>query len=129
MELFLNSAWALVAISIACLWVRLEQRDKAERRLPFISMVMLILLLFPVISVSDDLQSLHNPAEADTYLRRDQLSSFQHLYSPATAAPPQPAFAELSVCFQSFVLPINTSPAHVSSPALDAIQNRPPPAL
>jgi len=129
MEIFLNSAWAVVAIVIAFLWFRLEQRDKADRRLPFISMVMLILLLFPVISVSDDLQSLHNPAETDTYLRRDQHTSFQHLFFPATAVPPAHAFAEPALGDQRFVAPLNPPVTDAGNPALDSIQNRPPPAV
>lgn len=128
MELFLNSAWALLAIVIACLWLRIEQRDQTGRRLPFIALVMLILLLFPVISVSDDLQSLHNPAETDTCQRRDYLASCPHYIFPALAALPEPVFAELTFGFQRFTAPLNLPVIAIDNPALDSIQNRPPPA-
>jgi uncharacterized membrane protein len=42
MELFLNSAWAVMSIVIVCLWLRLDGRTKAERRLSFVALVMLI---------------------------------------------------------------------------------------
>jgi hypothetical protein len=76
MELFLNFAWALLAIASVCLWMRLERRAGVERRLPLIALALLIVILLPVISVSDDLQVLQNPAESDTFQcqRRDCLA-------------------------------------------------------
>jgi len=67
MELFLNFSWALLTIASVCLWMRMERRIGAERRLPLVALALLIVILFPVISVSDDLQVLQNPAESDTF--------------------------------------------------------------
>ncbi len=128
MELFLNSAWALLAVVFVGLWLRIEQRDHADRRLPFIALVMLILILFPVISVSDDLQSLQNPAETDTCQRRDHLASCPHFLFPAITALPEPVFPDLTFGFQRFTGPLNLPIIAIDNPALDAIQNRPPPA-
>jgi nitrate reductase NapE component len=130
MELFLNSAWALLAIASACLWKRLEHRTGAERRSPLIALALLIVILFPVISVSDDLQALQNPAESDTFQcqRRDCLASCPHSIHPAIAALPEPVFAEAAWSFQRNETGLNSSSRAVENPAFDAIQNRPPPA-
>ncbi|MFZ0745499.1 MAG: hypothetical protein WAM85_13895 [Terracidiphilus sp.] len=128
MELFLNSVWALVATVILCYWLRLEERDKAKRRLSFVALTMLIVILFPVISVSDDLWSLHNPAETDTCQRRDHLAPCPHFIFPAVAALPESAPAELAFGSLRLTVPLSPQPLGVENPALDPIQNRPPPA-
>lgn len=128
MELFLNSAWAVMAFVIMCLWLRLERRDKAERRSSFVALVMLLVILFPVISVSDDLWSLHNPAETDTCQRRDHLTTSPHSIFPAIAALPEPPPAELAVDFQRLAVTLRVPLSLLENPALDPIQNRPPPA-
>jgi hypothetical protein len=128
MELLLNSAWAVMAIVVICLWLRLERRDKAERRSSFVALVMLLVILFPVISVSDDLWSLHNPAETDTCQRRDHLPTGLHSIFPAIAALPEPPPAELAVDFQRLAVTLRVPLSVLENPALDPIQNRPPPA-
>ena len=128
MELFLNSAWAVMAMVIVFLWLRLERRTKAETRFSFIALAMLIAVLFPVISVSDDLWSLQNPAEADTYQRRDHLGSSPHTIFPVISALPETAAAELSFGFLGFVAPLSHTKLCVENPALAPIQIRPPPS-
>src|ERR1019366_5936265 len=128
MELFLNSVWALVGIAIVCLWLQHERSNKTDRRLPFIALVMLIVILFPVISVSDDLWSIQNPAETDTCQRRDHLASSHHCLFPALTALPQPTFAELNFEFRHLDALFEIPSRAVDNPALFPIQNRPPPA-
>ena len=130
MELFLNSAWALLAFASVCLWIRMECRIGAERRLPLIALALLIAILLPVISVSDDLQLLQNPAESDTFQcqRRDCLASCPHAVHPAIAALPEPVFAESAWSFQRYTAGLNFSSRAVENPAFKVIQNRPPPA-
>lgn len=128
MELFLNSAWAVMAMVIVFLWLRREGRARTETCLSFIALVMLIVVLFPVISVSDDLWSLHNPAETDTCHRRDHLGSCQHSTFPVISALPEAAPAELTFGFQWFVAPLGLTKLAVENPALAPIQNRPPPS-
>src|SRR5208337_1050121 len=101
---------------------------KAETRLSFIALVMLIVVLFPVISVSDDLWSLQNLAETDTCQRRDHLASCPHSIFPAVAALPLTAPPELTASFQPFVLPFMLPLRAVQNPALESVQNRPPPS-
>jgi len=129
MELFLNFSWALLTIASVCLWMRMERRIGAERRLPLVALALLIVILFPVISVSDDLQVLQNPAESDTFQcqRRDCLAGSSHAVHPAIAALPEPVFAEAVWSLQRYAR-LNFSSRAVENPAFDTIQNRPPPA-
>jgi hypothetical protein len=90
-------------------------------------MAVLILILFPVISVTDDLQVIQNPAEVDSCLRRDHAISHPHSIFPAIAALPLPALAELPFGFLQRVA-LSRSPAPiVDHPGLRTVRNRPPP--
>lgn len=129
MEFLLNSAWALVAIVSVCLWLRQGRRATADRRMSFVGLVMLIVILFPVISVSDDLWSIQNPAETDTYQRRDHLASSPHCLFPVISALPQPAFGEPNFEFGGLDVLFEAPPRAVDNPACFSIQNRPPPAV
>jgi len=64
MELVLNLAWALSAVVFFCIWLRHARHAGADRRTQLVALAVLILILFPVISVTDDLQAMQNPAEA-----------------------------------------------------------------
>ncbi|MGA2834004.1 MAG: hypothetical protein ABSE55_13120 [Terracidiphilus sp.] len=130
MELFLNSSWVLLAIASVCLWMRLERRAGDERRLRLIALALLLVILLPVISVSDDLQMLQYPAESDLFQcqRRDCLASSSHAVHPVMAALPEQAFAEMTWSFQRYATRLNYASRAIENPAFDAIQNRPPPA-
>jgi hypothetical protein len=128
METILNLAWASLSVVGVCLWVGVEHRTAAKKRLPVIALLMLVVILFPVISVSDDLWSIQNPAETDTCQRRDHLPSCPHSLFPALTALPESAFAGLRLGFEFLVSPLNRPIPAVASPALMEIQNRPPPA-
>jgi hypothetical protein len=130
MELFLNFAWTLLAIAIVGLWFRLGRPGRpgrSDRRLQVIALVMLLAILFPVISVSDDLWSIQNPAETDTYQRRDHFSPISHLNFDFAGAIPLPVFAGMSLGYQRFAAPRSLPLLAVDNPAFEAIQNRPPP--
>jgi len=88
---------------------------------------MLIVILFPVISVTDDLGAALNPVELDCCVRRHHAVSSSHSVFPAAATLPPPAFAELSFGFLRFAAPDNRPAPLVKIPALASIQNRPPP--
>jgi hypothetical protein len=129
MELLLNSVWALVGIAIVCLWLQHERSNKTDRRLPFIALVMLIVILFPVISVSDDLWSIQNPAETDTCQRRNHLGNSPHSVLHPVSAIPTTAFAGITFCSRFSIVPLEQSTVYVENPAFRSIQNRPPPAV
>jgi hypothetical protein len=127
MELFLNFGWALIAIAIVCLWLRPEPSRSIDRRTQLIALVMLIVILFPVISVSDDLWSLQNPAETDTCQRRNHLAHCPHSIAPANAILPGSAPAEQIYGVQRLPAAILIRLQIFENPALDPIQSRPPP--
>jgi hypothetical protein len=127
MELVLNLAWGLLAALMYGCWLRLAASKEVDRRMQFIALALLVLILFPVISVTDDLQAAQNPAEADCCLRRDHVVSNAHSIFPAVAALPVPVFAELFVGFVRIASPSQLTAPVVDHPALASIQNRPPP--
>jgi hypothetical protein len=127
MELALNLAWACSAIVIVCLWLRFAPRAGASRRTQWVALAVLILVLFPVISVTDDLQAVQNPAEVDSCLRRDHAISHPHSIFPAVAALPLQAIAEIPFGFLQRVAPGSSPASVVDHPGLRILHNRPPP--
>lgn len=127
MEIFLNSAWALVAICLTCIWIYIEPRSGAHRLVPLVALIMLVVILFPVISVSDDLWSIQNPAETDGSPRRDQLVSNFHSIVPDIASLPEAPFAERSPQFARADAVAQRVSSVFDDAVLTAIENRPPP--
>ena len=137
MELFLNLAWAMLAALMFCLWLRfaprnapnrhMQDRRIESRQMQFVALVILVLILFPVISVTDDLQAIQNPAETDSSLRRNQVGTIMHTVFPTVATLPPPAFEEISFGFLQQATPGSLPDLIVDCPALTSIQNRPPP--
>jgi hypothetical protein len=101
-------------------------RAKAQRT-QVAALAMLIVILFPVISVTDDLQTIQNPAELDCCARRNHEVSYPHSIFPAVATLPPPVFAKPSFGFLHFVTPSSFPVPALDNPALAPIQNRPPP--
>lgn len=99
MELLSNLVW--IAVAFALWWQWLLQRRTAPRMLlasgirgQFVALALLTLILLPVISVSDDLQASHNPAEVErTSVRNDQ-----HLLRPDFPTPAPAALAVIITC-------------------------------
>jgi hypothetical protein len=133
MELTLNLAWVLLAALMVCLWLRPTRRTGSDRRsqdrrMQLVALAVLLLILFPVISVTDDLQAAQNPAETDSSLRRDHLVANPHSIFPAVASLPLPLFAELSFGIPCIATADSFPAPAIDHPALAPIQNRPPPA-
>jgi len=127
MELVLNLAWVLLAALLFCLWLRSAPRIGVDRRTQFAALAVLLLILFPVISVTDDLQAVQNPAETDSLLRRGHGCSTAHTIFPAVASLPLPAVAEMSFGVLCMATPGHLLAPVLDHPALAPIQNRPPP--
>lgn len=129
MEIALNLIWLLLAVVIVRLWVRHAPLDGVGLRSQIGAVTLLIVILFPVISVTDDLQLAQNPAEDDTYtcLRRNSTLVSAHSIFPATSTFPASVLTEFPFVYLRYVatgrLPVGTP----DNPALSAIQNRPPP--
>ena len=128
MEWFLNIAWALLTASMGLLWLRYGSRG-TDRRAQVVTLFVLLLILFPVVSVSDDLVSLHNPAEADCCQRRDHVVAVAHFELPAIADVPLPVVADPPSGAPRRPLDWRNGVTLAEDhPALAAIENRPPPA-
>jgi len=128
MELILNLIWAVLAAVMALLWLRYAPRTGVSRRTQLVAIALLLVILFPVISVSDDLQALYNPAEVDSCVRRDHVLASAHSILPPILASIQPVIAELSMGAPRFAVLSETPLLAGNHPCLAAIDNRPPPA-
>ena len=125
-ELILNLAWTLLTAISAVLWIRYGSRRGASRRSQLVALAVLMMVLFPVISVSDDLQTLQNPAEADCCVRRDHVVIAAHSILPAVIATFRPATAEPPIDGVRFAEFERVRP-FADLPALTTIEFRPPP--
>lgn len=129
MELLLNLAWLLVAGTIVFLWFRGEGGNNPDRRRQLIAIGVLIAILFPVISVSDDLLAMQNASEADNSQRRDHLiPSSTHPVQPVVAMMVAAIFAGAASGSVGFIAPRVRPVKGLEPPALACIENRPPPA-
>ena len=128
MELVLNLAWVLLATLMFCLWLRFAPPTGADRYLQLVALTVLLLILFPVISVTDDLQAVQNPAETDSLLRRNHGCSPAQSTFPAVAALPLPSMVDLPFGFLGIAAPGILQVPDFDEPAFAPIQKRPPPA-
>jgi hypothetical protein len=128
MELVLNLTWAVLAALMLLLWMRFRPRTGVSRRVQLAALAVLLVILFPVISVSDDLQALHNPAEVDSCVRRHHVLASTHSILPPIIALIYPVIAELSMGAPRSAVSREISLFAVNHPCLAAIENRPPPA-
>lgn len=136
MEFALNLAWFLLALAMVHAWLRQESRRQLRpapreaftRRAQMIALGLLLVILLPAISMTDDLLAAQKPAEVDCSLRRHHEFAGPHAVFPATPALPQPALAGVSFGHLDRSVAGLASAPDVASPALTRIQNRPPPA-
>jgi hypothetical protein len=80
-ELLLNIAWLVLSVSLAFCWIRGWTCSKIlDRKLQLLALAMLIIILLPVISMTDDMQAIstaeieHVTRRADWPPNSDQLS-------------------------------------------------------
>lgn len=128
MELILNLVGVLVALAIACVWLRWAPRGGSDRKIQLVALALLILILFPVISVTDDLQAAQNPAETDSCLRRDYIVAGAHAAPPLAAVAPEPLLIANRFGFLGFAAPDAQTPPVLRAAEMAPIDNRPPPA-
>ena len=127
MEIVLNCVWAFVALLAVIFWIRGERSVRADRHLPIIALGLLLVILFPVISVSDDLWSLQNPAEADTCVRRNEISPCAHAILPLLASLPVAPLGETEAEARAYFAPQVSRPLPYAPPSFAKTANRPPP--
>jgi len=127
MELFLNFVWVVLATVMVGLWLRQARREGHDRRMQLISLGVLLLILLPAISMTDDLMAAQNPAEIDCCLRRGHEYAQPDFIFPAFHALPVLAFSCVAPRVLSLLAPLVPLKPVVESSALASIQNRPPP--
>lgn len=129
MEPIFNLVWALVAVAAIGFWFAHGRSKAGCNRASAIGLALLIVILFPVISVSDDLWSLQNPTETDSFHRRDYGGVIPHFQPIAAASLPNTLGTELLLLSWRISSPHLTASPTVENPALRPVENRPPPPL
>lgn len=127
MELILNVAWLLLAVFMVWAWLRYAPEKGADRRVQLVALGLVILILLPAISMTDDLMAARNPAEVDTYLRRDHELVVPHVLLPGTVALIVSLFAGLSLGTVKLASVRRLPLPLLYEPLLSSIDSRPPP--
>lgn len=129
MEPVFNLVWALVAIAGVGFWFMHRRRKPGTDHSSAIGLALLVVILFPVISVSDDLWLLQNPTETDSFHRRDYSGGAPHFQPTSVSSLPETFGSELILSsWWIGTADLAASPT-VDNPALRPVENRPPPAL
>jgi hypothetical protein len=128
MELTLNLVWLATALLLLRLWIGQAARGSREMRLQLLALTLLLAVLFPVISVTDDLQTVQGTVETEGCGRRDHSACAHPGDASQHAAAPVAAFETPGLSHLGMVAPVlHLSSAAPSHPGL-RLQNRPPPA-
>jgi hypothetical protein len=130
MELALNLFWVGLAIFLAELWLRHTPASTKNRRVQYIALALILLILLPAVSMTDDLLAAQNPCEVDSSLALRG----RHDWTPERVII-LPAFALLFPIFRSVSPQLQNAraadamvPTLLRDPATASINNRPPPA-
>lgn len=127
MELLLNLGWVVLAAWMVALWLRKMPQARGDRRAQFVALALVILILLPAISMTDDLIAARNPAEVDVSLRRDHTSPQGHIFQPALTALVVSALLCLVFEPARAGMPDFRRTPILRTPVLASIENRPPP--
>ncbi len=138
MELTLNLAWLALTVFMVWAWLRCAAKQGAgkkgageanvDRRVQFVALALVILILLPAISMTDDLMAARNPAEVETTcLRRDHVLVNPHVLVPTTAALVVSFFSGLSLDPIQVAATRRIPPPLLTEPLLSSIESRPPP--
>jgi hypothetical protein len=129
MELVLNLEWVVLATLMCWLWVHHPAlREGRGRSAQFVALGLVLVMMFVVITMYDDMAMAQNPAETRCFQREDDLGAHAHApLHPVVASTPTLA-AELPYNTFRFAAPGSLLIPTVKVPVLSSIQNRPPPA-
>jgi hypothetical protein len=128
MELALNLEWTAVAAVMCWLWARHARREGPGRRVQGIALALVLVTMFVVITMYDDMAMAQNPAETRCFQQReDELATHVHVPLHPIVSLVSQLSAKLSFgTSHSAVLGNLLAPAF-EVPAKDPVQNRPPP--
>lgn len=128
MEIILNLAWAIFSGGLIWFWLRGSAANERPRRMQLMALMMVVLLLLPVISLSDDLIAAQGVTETDCCLRRALNANDVHpSVVPASLAMPEPHITALAVSGISQEALQEVGPALPSSFSSNSLESRPPP--
>lgn len=111
------------------IWAWLRVENGSDRRRQFIAILVLITILLPAISISDDLLAIQNATETDTCVRRFQLltQGAHPLAAPASKLLATSVFQGIEIARLGYAALPDLNLPRFDLPALHDIQNRPPP--
>ncbi len=128
MELALNLEWMALAIAMCWLWAHHARREGRGRSAQFVSLALVLGIMFVVITMYDDMAMAQNPAETRCFQREDDRGAHAHApFHPVMASTPGLA-AERPFTAIGFAVPGMILVPAVKVYVLSSIQNRPPPA-
>jgi len=130
METILNLAWAVFSGGLILFWLRNNAANQRPRQMQLMALMMVVLLLLPVISLSDDLVAAQGINETDCCLRRTLNAHEAHpSVVPACLAIPEPFTAALAVGGLSQEAQQDFRPTLPSSFLPRSLDTRPPPSI
>ena len=129
MELALNLVWAATALAMLAMWLRMPRHEHATWTRQALCLGVAILLLLPVISLSDDLVAAQMTTELDVCVRRahDGHTHQPHLCSAGCAQALTSPF-EYPTAQSREIAPLRQTTASVTDTFLRLPFSRPPPA-
>ena len=129
MELVLNLGWVVLVTLMCWLWLRHPARCEGRGRwAQLASLALVLVMMFVVITMYDDMAMAQNPTETSCFAREELLGARAHAMLHPVANFTQALFSGPS--FEAFYLGVvsnHPAPA-LRPPAMGSIQNRPPPA-
>ena len=126
MELILNLVWVAIAIVALLAWHRWRVDSEGSQLQQLIVLVLILAILFPAISMTDDLWAMQNPADPDTCQKRTLVSAEMHWSVPTTMAL---ASAPVQALIHHGRRPIDSDSQDLSTQFFVGclVYNRPPP--
>ncbi len=129
MGLFANLVCVMLAGGCAFILSLPGRHVSSGRHRQLTAIALLFVILYPVISVGDDLWSMQNPEEAKTWQRRDHRTDDPHRDLPLAGTLPERIFTEVSFGMQPSIALLPLRWHADSGPSLDPFESRPPPAV
>ena len=135
MELLSNLSWAALILALFGWWLAHPRSEREGSLLPgkstqLAALLILSAILLPVISLTDDLQAAHNPAEVSTVARNERHFSPNAPLHLLPIAPGLPVFGLRSLHLRRVAfLAMETAAPVWDQRAGAALWSRPPPAV
>ena len=132
MEFLFNLVWVLLSVALVFRWLRAEVHDGSFRsnwKLRAIALVLIIFVLLPAVSLTDDLQANARIAESEHIARRlellvsGELQSLEASLIPILAVAIHPLFASSQRIF------CEDAGKREQAGIKQLLDTRPPPAL